>query len=83
MQHGWHAVVYLGHEAVGLAGDDARADHLFAVLVVPPLPDAGERQNRAVLGADVVGRLIPVWPSPLIEAAGWDNAAVLDVSALE
>ena len=72
-----HAVVQLGHERVGRAGDDrAGLDHLARGPVLPALPQARKADGLAIPAPDQVGLLgSPALPLPLVEARCRHDAA--------
>ena len=72
-----HAVVDGGHEVVGLGGDDGAGMDDLVLRRGPLLPETGHGEGTLIGQADVGRRLFFALFFPLVEAAGWDQAAAM------
>src|SRR5262249_1431497 len=77
-----HAVMDVGHQLVGIGGDDSERPNPFARSgLFPVLPNAGDPEWRAVFHCDGVGllRLLPFDRFPFKETVHRHDAAALAV----
>lgn len=77
-----HPVMHLGAHLVRLDRDDAEAIH-FALVVVPPFPEAAKGEQAAFVQADVNGLLAAGHLLPLVKAVRQDETAALLVGFAE
>ena len=74
-----HAIVDAAHELVGARGHDRAGRNITQragfVLGAMHLPDAGKAHDLRAGDGNVLGLLCAGQDAPLVEAAGWDDAA--------
>src|SRR6516225_11461802 len=85
-QDDWHPVMNVGHQLIGIGGDNCKSPNPFArSRLLPVLPDAGDAERRAVLHSDREGLLclLTLDRLPLKETVHRHNAAALAVRIAE
>src|SRR4051812_12065257 len=82
--HG-HAIMKLLHEIIRVGGDDRTRAHLVAVVVLPILPKARERESLLRLQTDVMRnfRLAVGEFFPLVKSVRGEKAAAPSIRLLE
>jgi hypothetical protein len=75
MQNDWHPIVDVGQERIWRSQDSATLDYI-ALRVSPSVPQAGEREQLAVVHLETVGLLRLAVSHPLVEPVSRNQAAL-------